>query len=567
MGKSAIATKISLALGLILAMIFGSAPVGAFAAVIRSTYIVQVADGHSADVRGSISRLGETPHDELTEVMDGFVIDLTDTEATALRAAPYVTQVVADAPMSLMDTQSPVPSWGLDRIDQTATAGDNSYTYPASAGSGVRVYVVDTGVMASNPDFTGRILPGVDMYGQNLEAADCQGHGTHVAGTIAGTKYGVAKKALIVPVRVLSCTGSGAWSYFISAMDWIIANNPAGTPAVMSASIGGGSYPLANAAVEKLYAAGITPVIAAGNSNIDACGTSPAGAPNAITVGASEINDARASYSNWGECVDVFAPGSNIISDSNLDPTIGVAKSGTSMATPHVSGLAALYLSGNPAATPSEVTAAIKAGGIAGAVVNAQSTLGNILINNTFTKASVPVAPAPVYPPTGVTASAITSTGATISWTAPAATAGVASTAPDSYKVEYKLVTDTTWASQVTTATSIALTGLTVLSNYVVRVTSIAGAQVSDPTAELQFSTLGTAPDAPTNLSSTAIYGNQIDLSWSRPITNGANITGYYVESLINGIWTNYATVGSSATTVVASVKKDRKSTRLNSSH
>ena len=202
MGKSAIATKISLALGLILAMIFGSAPVGAFAAVIRSTYIVQVADGHSADVRGSISRLGETPHDELTEVMDGFVIDLTDTEATALRAAPYVTQVVADAPMSLMDTQSPVPSWGLDRIDQTATAGDNSYTYPASAGSGVRVYVVDTGVMASNPDFTGRILPGVDMYGQNLEAADCQGHGTHVAGTIAGTKYGVAKKALIVPVQI-----------------------------------------------------------------------------------------------------------------------------------------------------------------------------------------------------------------------------------------------------------------------------------------------------------------------------------------------------------------------------
>lgn len=553
MSKSAIATKISLALGLILAMLFGSAPVGAFAAVVRSTYIVQVQEGFAAEVRASIGRLGETPHDELTEVMDGFVIDLTDTEVAALRLEPYVVQVVADAPMSLMDTQSPTPSWGLDRIDQAATAGDNAYNYPANGGAGVRVYVVDTGVMASNPDFTGRILPGVDMYGQNLEAADCQGHGTHVAGTIAGTKYGVAKKASIVPVRVLSCNGSGSWSYFISAMDWIIANNPAGTPAVMSASIGGGSYPLANAAVEKLYAAGITPVIAAGNSNIDACGTSPAGAPNAITVGASEITDARASYSNWGECVDVFAPGSAIISDSNLDPTIGVSKSGTSMATPHVSGLAALYLAANPTATPAQVTAAIKAGGIAGAIANAQSTLGNILINNTFTRASVPVAPAPVYPPTGLAASAIASTSATISWVAPAVSS--TATAPDSYKLEYKLTTDTVWQSLTTTATSAALSTLSPLSNYVVRVTSIAGAQVSDPSAELQFSTLGTAPDAPTNLTSTAIFGNQIDLSWVRPNTNGANITGYYLEWLVNGIWTNNSTIGSSSTTVIGSVK------------
>ncbi len=555
MGKSAIATKISLALGLIVAMIFGSAPVGAFAAVIRATYIVQVQEGHAPEVRDAISRLGETPHDELTEVMDGFVIDLTDTEVAALRNTPFVTQVVADAPMSLMDTQSPVTSWGLDRIDQTTTAGDGAYNYPSSAGTGVRIYVVDTGVMASNPDFAGRVLPGIDMYGQNLEAADCQGHGTHVAGTAAGTKYGVAKKALIVPVRVLSCSGSGSWSYFISAMDWIIANNPAGTPAVMSASIGGPSYPLANAAVEKLYAAGITPVIAAGNETTDSCTRSPAASPNAITVGATDINDARASYSNFGECVDVFAPGSNIISDSNLDPTLGVAKSGTSMATPHVSGLAALYLSANPTASPADVTAAIKAGGLSGAVANAQSTLGNILINNTFVRASVPVAPAPVYPPTGLTASAISSTAATISWTAPSATAGVASTAPDSYKVEYKLTTDTVWQSQTTTATSITLSSLTSLNNYLVRVTSIAGSLSSDPSSELQFSTLGTAPDAPTNLNAVTIYGNQIDLNWTRPNANGANFSGYYLEWLVNGIWQSNTTVGSTAVSVNYSVR------------
>jgi subtilisin family serine protease len=543
MGKSVFATKISLALGLILALIFGSAPVGAFAAVIRTTYIVQVQDGFASEVRGSIARLGEYPHDELTEVMDGFVVDLTDLEAEALRLEPYVKQVVADAPMSLMDSQSPVPSWGLDRIDQKTLPLDGAYNFPSNGGQGVRVYVVDTGVMATNPDFAGRMLPGKDMYGQNLENADCHGHGTHVAGTAAGTKFGVAKKAWIVPVRVLSCSGSGSWSYLISAMDWIIANNPAGTPAVMSASIGGGSYPLANAAMEKLYAAGITPVIAAGNSNIDACNTSPAGAPNAITVGASDQNDARASFSNYGECVDVFAPGVSIISDSNTDPTAARSMSGTSMATPHVSGLAALYLSANPTATPAEVTAAIENGGLSGAITNANSVAGNILINNTFTRANVPVAPAPVYPPTAVTASAITSTSATVSWTAPAVSA--ATTAPESYLFEYKLVTATEWQSMPTVATTLNLSGLTKLSNYVVRVTSIAGDQKSAPTAELQFSTLGTAPDAPTNLIATAIFGNQIDLSWTKPVnTNGAPIGGYYIESLVNGAWTSYNNVG-----------------------
>ncbi len=553
MGKSVFATKISLALGLILALIFGSAPVGAFAAVIRTTYIVQVQDGFANEVRGSIARLGEYPHDELTEVMDGFVIDLTDVEAEALRLAPYVKQVVADAPMSLMDTQSPTPSWGLDRIDQISTTGDNTYNFPASAGQGVRAYVVDTGVMASNPDFAGRMLPGVDMYGQNLENADCQGHGTHVAGTIAGTKYGVAKKVSIVPVRVLSCTGNGSWSYFISAMDWIIANNPVGTPAVMSASIGSTSrYPLAEAAVEKLYAAGITPVIAAGNFNVDACTNSPGAAPHAITVGATDATDSRASFSNWGECVDVFAPGVNIVSDSNVDPSLGVSKSGTSMATPHVSGLVALYLSANPTATPDQVTEAIRAGGLAGAVANAQTTLGNILVNNNFTRASLPVAPAPVYPPTAVTASAVTSSSATISWTAPVADAAVASTAPESYLIEYKTAADTTWQSVTSTSTSASISGLTFNTAYVVRVTSVAGSQSSQPTAEIQFSTLAIAPDAPSNLVSTIQYGNQIDLSWTKPASsNGSVVTGYYVEKLVGSVWTQVINTG----VTVAAVK------------
>jgi predicted phage tail protein len=216
------------------------------------------------------------------------------------------------------------------------------------------------------------------------------------------------------------------------------------------------------------------------------------------------------------------------------------------MATPHVSGLAALYLGSNPTATVTGVTAAIRDGGLNGVITNAQSANGNILINNNFIKASVPPAPpAPVNPPTAVTATAITSTSATISWTPPAVVAGVASTAPQSYLVEYKLATDTTWLSTSTTGTSVALSGLASLSNYVVRVTSVAGSQNSAPTAELQFATLGTAPDAPTALTSTAIYGNQIDLAWTAPNSNGAVINGYYLEqSIAGGAWSRIATTG-----------------------
>ncbi len=522
--------RVALALGIAFATILAATPAQAYIAVARTTYIVQVKLGTADAVRAVIGKLGETPHDELTEVMDGFVLDLTDTEASALRADANVIQVVADQSMSMFDTQNPTPSWGLDRIDQDSTTYDNTYNYSSTAGAGVRVYVVDTGVMASDPDFAGRIETGADMLGQNLQGADCNGHGTHVAGTVAGTKYGVAKKATIVPVRVLGCTGSGSWSGFISAIDWIIANHPAGTPGVMSASLGGLKYQLVNDAVQKLYAAGITPIIAAGNSNADACSYSPASTPNAITVGASDSADTRASFSNFGDCVDVFAPGVNIVSNNYLDSTTGRSLSGTSMATPHVSGLAALYLADHQTATPSEVAAAIQAGAQAGKIVDAKSANGNYLMNIKFTNAALP----PVGAPTGVVASAITATGATISWTAPAGTQ-----AANSYKVEYRESSATTWTSVDAATTTTTLTGLTANSTYNVRVVSIAGTTISPASPELIFSTLADVPDAPTNLRVTATYGSQISLAWDAPANaNGSKLTGYEVWMDVAGVWT-----------------------------
>jgi subtilisin family serine protease len=527
--KHSLAFRVALVVGVVFATILGTTPAQAYVAVARSTYIVQVKDGTAASVRALISKLGETPHDELTEVMDGFVLDLTDSEVAALRADANVLQVVADQPMSLMDTQSPTPSWGLDRIDQNNTTYDGAYNYPSSAGAGVRVYIVDTGVMASDPDFAGRIETGADMFGQNLQGADCQGHGTHVAGTAAGTKFGVAKKATIIPVRVLGCSGSGTWSLFISAMDWIIANHPAGTPGVMNASIGGGKSQLVNDAIQKLFAAGITPVVAAGNENGDACGRSPASSPNAITVGASDRNDTRAYFSNFGDCVDVFAPGVDIMSNNYADATTPRSLQGTSMASPHVAGLAALYLGDNKTATPSAVAAAIQAGAQAGQIVDAKSATGNYLVNTKFTNAALP----PVGAPTALTASAITSNSATVSWTAPSGTQ-----AASSYRVEYRDANATTWSSVDATATTASLTALTANTTYTVRVVSISGTTTSPASSELVFSTLGSIAQAPTNLRTTAVFGGQISLAWDAPANaNGSRVTGYEVWMETAGVW------------------------------
>ncbi|MEY3274679.1 MAG: hypothetical protein RLZZ279_811, partial [Actinomycetota bacterium] len=521
--------RIALVVGLVFATVLATTPAQAYMAIARSTYIVQVKDGSAATVRALISKLGETPHDELTEVMDGFVLDLTNNEVAALRADPNVIQVVADQPISMLDSQSPTPSWGLDRIDQTNTTYDNAYNYPASAGAGVRVYVVDTGVNASDPDFAGRIETGFDAYGQNLQGADCQGHGTHVAGTVAGTRYGVAKKATIVPVRVLGCSGSGSFSLFITAMDWIIANHPAGTPGVMNASLGGGKYQLANDAVQKLFAAGITPVLAAGNENTDACSRTPASTPNAITVGASTNADSRASFSNFGDCVDVFAPGVGIMSNNYVDTATGRSLSGTSMAAPHVAGLAALYLADNKTATVPQVTAAIQAGAQAGQILDAKSVNGNYLINTRFTNAALP----PVGAPTAVAASAITATGATISWSAPAGTQ-----AANSYKVEYRESTATAFTSVDSLTTSTTLTALKVNTTYSVRVSSVSGTTTSAASSELVFTTLGSVPASPLNLRTTTIFGSQISLAWDAPSSsNGSKITGYEVWMQTAGSW------------------------------
>jgi subtilisin family serine protease len=260
-------------------------------------------------------------------------------------AAPTTTPVVA-------------ASWGLDRIDQRALPLDGNVTR-RQTGLGVTTYIIDTGVYAGHSEFIGRVATGFSAVSDGNGTDDCQGHGTHVAGTVAGSTYGVAPQATVVPVRVLDCSGSGSTAGVIAGIDWMIAHHTAGTPAVANLSLGGGYSPAMNAAVARAVADGIVMAVAAGNENADACGVSPASEASAVTVGATEASDARAYYSNYGSCVDIFAPGSSIVSAGTSSPTARRSLSGTSMATPHVAGAAALLLEVTPALTPAAVASAL----------------------------------------------------------------------------------------------------------------------------------------------------------------------------------------------------------------
>ncbi len=260
---------------------------------------------------------------------------------------------------------SPVPAgtqgcamWGLDRLDSRTLPLDTQFT-PASTGSGVKAYIVDTGVLTSHSEFTGRTVTGYSAIGGTPQ--DCHGHGTHVAGTVAGTTYGVAKLATVVPVRVLDCSGSGSTAGVVDGINWAIGDHAAGTPAVMNMSLGGGASKTMDDAVAAAVADGITVVVAAGNSTDDACYYSPAREASAITVAASDQSDNIAYFSNFGSCVDIFGPGVTILSAGITSDTAAATMSGTSMAAPHVAGVAAVYLGLNTSAQPSQVASALTA--------------------------------------------------------------------------------------------------------------------------------------------------------------------------------------------------------------
>ncbi|MEI5101456.1 S8 family peptidase [Streptomyces sp. PmtG] len=285
--------------------------------------------------------------------LNGFAVRATSAEAKRLAADPSVTAISRDITVHADGLQPNPPSWGLDRIDQQRLPLNRSFRYPEPAGQGVTVYVIDTGVRTTHRDFGGRARSGFDFVDNDPIAQDGNGHGTHVAGTIAGRNYGVAKRSNVVAVRVLNNQGSGTLGQVIAGVDFVTRN--ARKPAVANMSLGAGANALLDQAVRRSIASGVTYSVAAGNENRPASLVSPARVAEAITVAASDRGDVRAPFSNYGLSVDVFAPGVGITSAGIVNDNASRTLSGTSMAAPHVAGAAALYLDQRRLAPPAEV--------------------------------------------------------------------------------------------------------------------------------------------------------------------------------------------------------------------
>jgi len=356
---------------------------GVAAAHIPGRFIVTLRAG--ADARGVAREHGVAPDFVYSTVLNGFAGSISDAARAGLLRDGRVARIEQDGVVTTQTTESGA-TWGLDRTDQRALPLNTTYSYN-STGAGVTAYIIDTGIRFAHSEFGGRATSGYDAVDGGA-ADDCNGHGTHVAGTVGGTTYGIAKSVSLVAVRVLDCNGSGSWSGVIAGMDLVATHH--NVPAVANMSLGGGASTSVDDALNRLINSGVTVGVAAGNGNRggrqqDACGFSPSRVAAAITVGATDKTDTKTSWSNYGSCVDIFAPGSGITSAWNTSNTATNTISGTSMATPHVVGVAALYLgtTGNANASPATVAAALK--GIATKnVVKSSSTTNPLLLFSSY---------------------------------------------------------------------------------------------------------------------------------------------------------------------------------------
>ena len=385
------------AFGALFAFALSAPPAGA---ITLSDYIVVLRPGTAAPATVAaeqVGRLGGSVGFVYQNALSGYSARLPVAAVAALAADPRVAFVERDGIMKADTTQTGA-TWGLDRIDQRARPVDGSYTY-AGTGSGVKAYIIDTGIRFSHADLGGRAIRGTDtvtsggilgLFGggsASTNGEDCNGHGTHVSGTVGGATYGVAKQVTLVAVRVLDCGGSGATSGVIAGVDWVTGNHQPGQPAVANMSLGGGASAALDTAVQNSINDGVAYGLAAGNGNQlgmaeNACNTSPARVAAGMTIGASDANDAKASFSNYGNCVDWFAPGVNITSAWYTNDSATNTISGTSMATPHVVGVAALYLGTNTAASPAQVRDSLYNLTTKGIVTSSSTTNNHLLFTS-----------------------------------------------------------------------------------------------------------------------------------------------------------------------------------------
>jgi hypothetical protein len=508
--------------------------------MIPDHYIVVLREG-PAGVRTTAQQLVALHGGELGYVYEhalrGFSARLTQQAVSALERHPSVLYIEQDQVMTTTATQSNA-TWGLDRIDQASLPLNDTYVYDAT-GYGVNAYIIDTGIRLTHSEFTGRIIGGYDAITAGGDANDCNGHGTHVAGTVGGTVYGVAKQVKLSPIRVLDCRGSGTTSGVIAGVDWVRANHV--KPAVANMSLGGGASTSLDNAVTNAINAGITFAVAAGNSNANACNYSPARVGPALTVGATTSTDARASYSNFGTCLDLLAPGSSITSAWYTNNTATNTISGTSMASPHVAGVAALYLHANQTASPATVSSAIVNGATPNKVTSPGSGSPNLLLYSRLGGTTQPTAP---NAPSNLTALAAGSSQIDLTWTDNAGD-------ESGFHIERCQGSNCTGFSRIATVgantMSFANTGLSAGTLYRYRVQAYNGAGTSSysNTADATTAAAASPPASGITLAASGykVQGLQkVDLTWSG--ASGSNVDVYRddvkIDTPLNsGSWTD----------------------------
>ncbi|MEV5355221.1 S8 family peptidase [Streptomyces sp. NPDC052693] len=430
----------ALVASLVSALPAGAAPVAAEGRVqyegaanaVAGSYIVtlKTEKAGSAEGRALARKYGAAIERTYTKALNGYEVEASASEAKRLAADPAVASVVQNRTFSITATQPGPPSWGLDRIDQRNLPLNSSYTYPDAAGEGVTAYVIDTGVRITHSDFGGRASYGYDAVDNDNTAQDGHGHGTHVAGTVAGNAYGVAKKAKVVGVRVLNNSGQGTTAQVVAGIDWVARN--AVKPAVANMSLGGPGDTAIDTAVRNAITSGVTFVVAAGNESTNASTRSPARVTEAVTVGATTSGDAKASYSNYGSVLDLFAPGSSITSAWSTGDSATNTISGTSMASPHVAGAAALHLAADPAATPAQVSAALTSAATTGVVTSPGTGSPNRLL---YVGGGTTTPPGPRFENTADQAIADNATAES-----PVTVSGVSGNAPSALAVKVHIV-------------------------------------------------------------------------------------------------------------------------------
>lgn len=435
--------------------------------IVPGRYIVllepsQVRDGERDDevvsAAARANRLmtvyGGNVHYVYEEALQGMAISLPDAQAAALAQDPSVASVEPDREIWVEGSEAAV-SWGLDRIDQRDLPGDGRYIYGAS-GSGVHAYVIDTGIRTTHVEFAGRIGAGMTAIRDGRGVEDCHGHGTHIAGTVGGSTYGVAKGVTLHPVRVLNCDGRGYVSSVLAGIDWVTAHQASHRqPAVVNMSLGGSPSSSMDRAIRNATQAGVTFVVAAGNSNRNACDYSPAREASAITVGASTQSDARAYFSNYGSCLDIFAPGYSILSAVASSDTAAGYGSGTSMAAPHVAGAAALYLETNPIAWPWTVEDVLTDQASAGRIASPGPGSPNLLLYTSFISTGPPPATStPTNTPTATNTPLPTSTPTVTSTPTSTNTPGPPTDTPTATSTPTTTNTPTPTATPTNTPTS-----------------------------------------------------------------------------------------------------------------